>query len=383
MKFEVDSAETTGGRRVVVHEFPLRDRPQTEDMGRKATGYSFDAYVIGADYMAQRDQLIEALENPDPGTLVHPYYGELRIQVGEVRWVESTREGGMCRFTIQFHEASDIIFELPLEDTLEGVTSSADVASEASNADFADTFSVAGQGASRVDDVLVVAGAITEQITSVLQVVDMAEADLATVTDLVDQVSSEISELILVPVDFSDAITRALSSMRAAIARPGDAFQALRRLFDFGADLAEVPTDTPAGQQQADNQAALTQMLRAQATIEAARAASAAQWASAEEAIAARDALTAQVDNLVEADIADSVYGVLVALRAACSRDLTTRSAQLPHLVDIKLQDTLPSLTLAWQLYADATRAQELVDRNRMADPLFVPAGVSLEALDE
>ena len=44
-------------------------------------------------------------------------------------------------------------------------------------------------------------------------------------------------------------------------------------------------------------------------------------------------------------------------------------------------QATAPALALAQQLYADALREPELVLRNRVRHPLFVPGAVPLEVL--
>ena len=42
---------------------------------------SITAYVVGDDCFDQRDRLIDALNKPGPGTLVHPTYGELKVCV--------------------------------------------------------------------------------------------------------------------------------------------------------------------------------------------------------------------------------------------------------------------------------------------------------------
>ena len=79
--FSVESSEASGGRRVVVHEFPGGDQPSTEDLGRRRHEYPLDVLVTGPDYMGLRDRLIEALDAPGPGELVHPYLGRKNVVV--------------------------------------------------------------------------------------------------------------------------------------------------------------------------------------------------------------------------------------------------------------------------------------------------------------
>ncbi len=46
--FEVDAHDTVAaGRRAHVHEYPGRDDPWTEDLGRRTSEYTLDAYLVG------------------------------------------------------------------------------------------------------------------------------------------------------------------------------------------------------------------------------------------------------------------------------------------------------------------------------------------------
>ena len=44
--FHVEAGSQEGGRRIVTHEFPKKDLPYSEDMGRKATEYAVRGYLI-------------------------------------------------------------------------------------------------------------------------------------------------------------------------------------------------------------------------------------------------------------------------------------------------------------------------------------------------
>ena len=45
--FHLKSSSSTGGRRTVLNEFPLRDTPMTEDMGRRARQFQLNLTLIG------------------------------------------------------------------------------------------------------------------------------------------------------------------------------------------------------------------------------------------------------------------------------------------------------------------------------------------------
>lgn len=381
--FFVDDADTSSGRRAQLTEFPLRDEPQLDDLGRRARRFELNAYVIGADYMAARDRLIEALEMPGPGLLVHPYHGEITVQIGEVSWSESTRNGGMCTFRIECWKATDAKFPTIAPDTQQQAATRIDAAQLACAAAFAETFSADGQpqrvgiaAGDLVQSAIDAIGAVASRISTV-------PAELTTLTGLVDRASSAVTSLVFAPAELADQLMGLVRQITVAAQRPFAAYEALRAVFGWGGDLDAVPDSTPSSAAQARNQAALVQLVQQLVTLEAARAASQSEFDSADDALGARDALIAQIDTLSEADIDDQQYQTLTAARAAVSRDLSDRGAQLPSLVRIELPASLPALTLAWALYADADRGDELVARNGLRDPLFVPSGVTLEALDE
>lgn len=48
--FQVDSTDMGAGRRTQLHEYPQRDKPWVEDLGRAAREVAFDGFVTGADY---------------------------------------------------------------------------------------------------------------------------------------------------------------------------------------------------------------------------------------------------------------------------------------------------------------------------------------------
>jgi len=78
--FFVDRANTSGGRKTVLHEFPERDLPFAEDLGRASRLFNVTGYIIGEDYFEQRDRLIAAcFDKSGPGILIHPYYGSLTV----------------------------------------------------------------------------------------------------------------------------------------------------------------------------------------------------------------------------------------------------------------------------------------------------------------
>ncbi len=76
---------------------------------------------------------------------------------------------------------------------------------------------------------------------------------------------------------------------------------------------------------------------------------------------------------------ADVTYGALMALKVAIVEDLKRRGASLAPIVIRSMPRPLPALVIAWQLYHDAARADDLVARNPAPHSGFMP--IEIEAL--
>jgi len=111
--FFVSDVERNVGRKNVVHQYPFKDDPYVEDLGRDGDEFTINGYVVqntdnSFDYIAERDALIKALREEGPGSLIHPYYGELNVSlVGKARVSESFKEGGIASFTMTFMRVPD------------------------------------------------------------------------------------------------------------------------------------------------------------------------------------------------------------------------------------------------------------------------------------
>lgn len=105
MRFETRDRDLESGRRIALHEYPKRDTPFPEDMGKATREFSVDAYVIGDDYMSRRDRLVKACERQGPGSYVDYWGVSQRVVCRRIRLIETNSEGRMCRFSIDFIEA--------------------------------------------------------------------------------------------------------------------------------------------------------------------------------------------------------------------------------------------------------------------------------------
>jgi prophage DNA circulation protein len=165
---------------------------------------------------------------------------------------------------------------------------------------------------------------------------------------------------------------------------PGAAAAPLGGLFGFGATLAPVRLGTPARAVQAANQAAIVRLVQCATAAAAVKVVADMPFNSYEDAAGVRDALADQLDAVAMA-LADSGDDALAAsvdvLRTAMIADVTARGGSLASLYGYTPAKARPAVVIAQGLYLDATRAEDILARNYVEHPGFVPGGQVLEVL--
>jgi prophage DNA circulation protein len=114
--FHVEAGAKESGRRIVIHQYPKKDTPYAEDMGRRVRTFTVRGYCItfpvetglpnySVDYRTARDALIDALESSTgPGVLQLPTIAPLMVVNPQYRWSEEEKLGGYCVFDMTFVE---------------------------------------------------------------------------------------------------------------------------------------------------------------------------------------------------------------------------------------------------------------------------------------
>lgn len=376
--FEVEATGGTFGRRTAEHEFPQRDIPYTEDLGRAKREIRITGYVSGPAYAAQRDALIRALEQEGPGTLVHPHWGVLIVNARPAPVSESKDEMDSATFELTFVEAGALLFPLATVDVVSAVDAAAEAVSEAAAFDFEEVFDVIFKPGN------VLLGAIENVRTAVR---GMTAAAFGPAARLLDQFSEIAAGLKGIEADVA-ALVRTPGQLAArfaeifGLADRATTDRVLADLATVGAPGEGLPATatTPTTVQLADNAIALRALVRRQALARSAALVAREDLVTYDDAVRVRDEQAARLS--LEADHAsraqatvDDLFIALTELRVTLSQGITDRAADLVRLRTLELPKVDCSLLIAHDLYGDADRAEEVVDRNAIIHPGFVRPG--------
>lgn len=399
------------GRKQAVHDYPYRDTPWVEDLGRRGRLYRITGFLCGTTCYVQRDLLISASEASEPGLLIHPTIGIIRAACMSFEWRERDGVTGVVDIQLELLEQRNLLTSL-VKTSLDAAVATAALAMQtAAASDFASkgvpawsvgepainagktaaaNWAVTAKSAIRSPAVMGASvatlpgnnGRYAARNTGTIDpsaTVDSVWSTLSVDVSSLDTLISNLQSTTTAP-DMGTVILTIPQSLREAVADPGTQLSVLLPLTSYNPISGQ--TTAPIGAAMAILTAAVAALCRRAALAAIAQACANWQPTSSQEAEALRLRVAELVDAeaLVAADSGDDAsWQALRALRVQVTQDLSERASRLPDQITITRNACLPALVLGQQVYADATRAPDLIRRADPIHPAFMPT--SFEAL--
>lgn len=422
--FQVDTIEVSFGDNTVLREYPFQDLPTVFRMGEGVEDIKFAAYVIGDDYIDQREALREVLTGER--VLIHPTAGALRVYVvGKPTIKENpTAEGGMARFELHFVRAEARRYPVGVPNTQAQADSAALAAGDAAQDQFATDWNlkdVPGWAASaaianltesldglwaNVKTVQTGLGDYSNQLIGGYQAL---RSNLGVLINAPRQLAGSIASLFSLPTDLGAALSRDFQSAF------GWAFDLDKKRFRNGFENAVIPAPQSSGRSGAGdaglviygtgnagllstnsaarrqlNQltAASDQLFETLATAAYVRAVAAMDLAGYDEALSLRRTINDQcIRLLLEASSATPPGGLtkslwhtaMLAMHSQALGDLQARSRDLVRLSTYMPQGWEPVWLISYKLFGTAAYADEILAMNpHIRHPLLAPPGRAL-----
>lgn len=451
VSFGVTSAEDKKGRATQTHIFITRE-PYVEDLGEAPRVITFQAFVLGPDYMDKRDQLEKALDEPGSGTLVHPWYGELTVTVSAPYSVTHTAEaGGMAVYTLTFTKSvppdsptTDVHAPTVLEDRSDSLLDS--IGGYLDNA-----VSFVGDVQERVENVVSCVQEYAAKVQGYVGMITGPAAKLASelmaltpdsllrrigisgtlsglLSGLFDWGETKDSDGTLLSASSSGSgvlsltsATASLSSLSSPVALASRVAQSSPVALARAYALLAIATSTPvrgvsasAGKARTVREQdthALDVWMQSMSTVSACRLLAVSVPNTRSEVLALRKTVSACLD-VAQAHAPDMVYSQLSGLRSVTAKVIADSAGRAPDVRVISpdaalssrvsasgdtqrmtsstgensvetggVSVVLPSLVLAYRFTGGIAVDADMVLRNDIAHPGFVPVG-PLEVLD-
>lgn len=416
--FQVDGIEHQAGDNVVLREYPFQDLPTVFRMGEAAEEIKFSAYVIGDDYLEQRDRLREVLTGE--GVLIHPTAGSLRVFVAGKYTIKENpaAEGGIARFDLTFVRAEVRRYPAGVANTAQTAAAKAKDAKAASVDAFAAAWGLDGKPGWVADRAV---ARVTESVSAVWASMANVTRDLGDFTNtaignyqtlrdglggLVRQprlLASSISALFSLPADISGAASRDFAATFSGLFDMGaklpqkdfevsivPAEGAGPVMYGMG-DAASLGRSTPARAQLAALTDANDQLVESLALAGWVQAIASAEMSSYDDALALRAQVHAQATRLMLRASARAASGAvpvsswhdaMMALLTAALADIRDRSRDLARLTTYTPDGWMPVWLVSYKLFGTVAHADEILSMNpHIEHPLLVPPGRPLRIM--
>ncbi|OCG15011.1 DNA circularization protein [Gilliamella sp. WF3-4] len=431
--FQVSGTSAEFGRRNETHEYPFRDVPYTEDLGRSARKNKIDAFVIGDDHKEQAEKLVEAIEKEGAGTLMHPIFGELNVNITGTATVSNSVENGrMSVISFSFVEAGELIFpdsSIATDDVVDENADNVDQALLDAFEDFdlidAPDFvlsNILDETVSILNDIADAYNAITPYVNDVIKILngDLSPILGARGSSIINSIKNVWQSATTFSNSVNDLVARVkvfngvlfIKSVLPSAIWSTDSKSTQKRkknqnlintairvtaLTEASRIIASLPKQVEDKRKQAFAPVALestkgkkenyfsrgdtlpngninnSQANITISTISTSSTVEKSNTISFDDLLDIKDAINESFDKELSRTEHDGLYIALVKLKAAVNQDINARLIKIEKTIVYMPKDVLPDLVLAHYLYNNATRYDDISIRNNVLHPGFVP----------
>lgn len=381
IEFGIKDIDTTIGRRTIFHEYPSRDDAYAEDMGRKGREFSINAFVMVPNDFSLSKQLKSALEDyATPGTFVHPTLGIFTVTPKECIHRYVNTDGGIEYFSVTFVETVGNNYPQVTADTQSLTRANVNSMLSDSENFFASKFRVSGYSDFIANSAIDKLNTFVTQFRGLINFGSARNGNPTQYSRLISRLntfSDNIPSLVFQPSDLASQVNQLNADLNESFrGNLGLANLIQQRLWKYGDDFIAIIATTTLRGVEGDNQTQIVLLIKNSVLAELIRNVTFMTFASVEDATAARESVTDRAfDQLLELgnDFDDDMYRSLQTALTSMIKDVQARSAAAKNTQHFLIKDSMPALCLAYEYYADATEDEDIVNRNKVINPLFVP----------
>lgn len=392
--FFVDRDEEDGGRRIVIHQFPMRDTPYLEDLGEDKRDFDITAYVASDSADSDAAAAVMVCAARGAGVLVLPTHGPITVRCLSFSRERGKDKHGFIALRLKFvrEGAGSAIASVAM--LANQIFLAAETAASAIAASFVANMLVSsvplqptGNSKSDIlpDFVLAAASDTSLDMVAILEAVRTTETVEITASarqrDVIQTLFDTVPDLLVDSTTVIQVPNGIISVARAL----GDAMEPSAVVNAFG-DIANdpglandqlyaKPFRTVSTRKAADNVATAWRTLRLAALTVYAEAIARVPLADRPAGITLRanvaDFFEAELSILPASEL--ELYHAIAAVRDAVVNYLSRSILDLAPVLTVEANLSMPSLYWAWRLYQDPKRSTEIVARNRTVHPSFMP----------
>lgn len=402
VEFFLETGDMEGGKRVVMFQFAGRNTPYTESLGRNGHVYSITGYLIGDNVFALRDEFARACERDGYGVLVHPFYGNLNVECGVLKFSQSIVEGRIVRFSVEFYEKGEAKTPSAAANKVGKFFTKINSSLTSVKENFADKFEVADLPQYVLESATTVVQTANDVFLEVFGQLSNPSEYVANIKKSILDFQDNLELLLTNTTDFADDLVDIISSIGSITNSHKNKQEIYNKILNFDSELMVFPETTTTRTTQRQNEDALVNLIKTTTYAMAMRDfVSAVNDTFPDDETALQDAQNdiyysfAEIEvrqrelfegfsDITTSDINGDIFHDLNELSSLLFESLPSpddAESKIKRVVTYTLPETNHSLVLAYDLYESPDNEQDLVNRNGVENPNFVLGGQELEIL--
>lgn len=382
-KFLIGATRTDGGRKTAVHEFPNSDNREIEDLGLNRKSFSITGFIGNKNYFEDINRLLSKLDSEGPGILVHPWRGQIQVQLLNYTLNENPTELGKATFLMEFKALTEAVEPARSGDNLQLSQDSSEIILEQITSNISERFNV---GRFFALNFTAAEGNILQSLAAFEENISVNIADLTKINDFTTFINlfrEDVRQLILNPVALGLRYFDLFTLNSTFAATPERQLQVSDKLFQFGDGANQIPITTVQRRERALNQDLIIVAMKTNALRDAYIQSQIVEYVSDVQLDQREDDLEEkfqELSTLAEENpglLPDETFSELQELRNLTREFFDDQRVQVFRIVDFNTVPTSATIT-SYRLYGTTDNAEGLVELNDTNDPTFLGGDIKV-----
>ena len=376
--FFIRSANIAGGRKDAKKEFIDSDLQVIEDLGLKQRVFTLNGTIaarrdnagkIIISYLDARNELLAALEKGKTGTLIHPWYGEIKnLACRTYSLDEDVTRLGDGGISITFEVSNTDGIPVANKKVIGRVSKFHESVLSTAKSSLAASWKVTKTSTGNFKAAKKKLDSFVTAINDATSPIKKLSNKVNEYTALLSNFSGDIVSLISAPVDLSDSVHGAISSIFSLYATSNGTLTAFKNLFDFGDNDINLPQITAIAIERKKNNDALNSIVQSEALSFAYLSASQIDYETVAGINEVGSDLDIQYKKLalnptIDADTLDA----LTDLRVVTQEFFEQKKLSSSGIITVQTNPTSTRL-LAYNYYGESVKGEAIAELNELYD---------------
>lgn len=382
--FFVKRASFSVDHKLIAHIFPSSDLVEYEDQGIGEFNAPIDCFLLGEDYLDQRDKFEAALLDTTVGILVHPYRGVKSVRVASFEGNEEDTESGIIRYSVKFLIIPSAPVQIKKINTDKKVLIAKESVIQANNDNFSENYSLIDK---IYNEVASTQEAINSGIDQIDRIKEIAKVGLM-FQRFVEDAKGKLIQLSLegasLTQTFGDLINYGTNpeTFKEFGATVENSFLQLLEAHNLINYFSIVPTDIPKSLYESENYSVrqFNDMARVHSLAALSGLVVSINYDSTISLNYTKNLVFADLKKFIENKlIPDFIYSALLDLMVALNDFFTEKLRQLPSISIYHSEDIHTTLNLLYLVNGSVDDEEYFLSLNdEIFHPGFIPSGIDI-----